>query len=103
MNQKTLLLTLPKEPFDVMVTGEKRLEFRKPSNWILSRLFYKDGTKKEYDLIKFVNGYGNDKPYFFCQFKGFYHSPINRIKKTYSYSNGLSVTPEENDVVIILG
>lgn len=55
-----------------MVTGEKREEFRKPSKWMLSRMFNKnkDGSKsfKKYDLVKFVNGYGNDKPYFIAEF-----------------------------------
>jgi hypothetical protein len=68
---KTLHLTLHKAAFDVMVTGEKKLEFRTPSKWINSRLFNKDGTKKHYDYIKFTNGYGSDKPYFVCEFKGF--------------------------------
>ncbi len=52
---RILHLTLSKMPFEVMVTGEKSTEYREPSKWILSRL-----QGKDYDLIKFVNGYGSD-------------------------------------------
>lgn len=68
---KILHLSLKKEPFEVMVTGEKNQEFRKPTKWILSRLYNKDGTPKHYDVVKFTNGYGKDKPQFVCEYKGF--------------------------------
>ena len=32
--KKILVLTLSKKPFEVMVTGEKYLEFRETKNWI---------------------------------------------------------------------
>jgi hypothetical protein len=35
---KILHLTLSKLPFEVMATGEKTTEYRKPSKWILSVL-----------------------------------------------------------------
>ena len=98
--KKTLHLTLSKKPFEVMVTGEKPEEFRKPSDWIESRLFNKDGSKKEYDLVKFVNGYGADKPYFSAIYGGFFPSIIN---KTVQYSNGLKVDVEPGDYVLMLG
>jgi len=63
-----LYLSLKKEPFAVMVTGEKQEEFRKNSGWIRSRLFDKKDNEKKYDYIKFVNGYGADKPYFICKY-----------------------------------
>ena len=61
-----LHLTLKKHWFDLMLSGEKKQEFRKPSEWIRTRLVGKD-----YDLIKFVNGYGSDKPYFVCECLGY--------------------------------
>lgn len=66
-----LSLTLNKEWFDIMVTGEKVHEFRRPSEWIKSRLYTPEGKAKEYDLVKFVNGYGKKSPYFICEYKGF--------------------------------
>ena len=54
-----------------MVTGEKNREYREPTKWISSRLFYKDGTRKDFDVVKFTNGYERDKPYFAASFLGF--------------------------------
>lgn len=67
MSKKTLHLSLKKEWFDLMVSGKKKVEYRapKPSGWICKRL------KKDYDVIKFTNGYGADKPYFICEYCGF--------------------------------
>lgn len=98
---KILYLSLSKEPFEVMVTGEKKQEFRKPTKWIMSRLYYRDGTEKHYDVIKFTNGYGKDKPSFCCEFLGFevMCGPVGRFK----YSNGFEVDLEAGDVVISCG
>lgn len=92
---RTLLLTLSKKPFQVMVTGEKTIEYRKPSKWILSRL-----KGKDYDYVKFVNGYGNDKPYFVAEYKGWTQ---NTLPYNLSYSNGLNVVTESGDLFIYLG
>lgn len=92
---KVLKLTLSKLPFEVMVTGEKSIEFRNPSKWIMSRLI-----GKEYTSVKFTNGYGNDKPYFICEYKGFCeeYSPSK-----FSYSNGLEVQTKIGTINILLG
>jgi hypothetical protein len=84
-----------------MVTGEKPEEYRVPSKWIEQRLYNADGTKKQYDLIKFVNGYGSKRPYFICKMRGFYKNPdAGRICK---YSNGLIVRVGLLSYVIQLG
>ena len=98
--QRTLHLTLSEKPFQVMVTGEKPVEFRKPSDWIKSRLFNKDGSRKDYDVVKLVNGYGKDKPFFIAIFNGFDQASEDSIQ---TYSNGLEVNIEENDFRIFLG
>jgi len=103
---KTLLLTLQSKPFQVMLSGEKTVEFRKPSDWIKSRLFNKDGSRKEYDVIKFVNGYGEDKPFFVAIFDGFDNftrGKYNECANQLIYSNGLEVILEEGDFQIYLG
>lgn len=97
---KTLFLTLSKEPFDVMVTGEKQIEFRKRSDWILSRLFNKDGSKKKFDVVKFTNGYGKDKPFFIANFKGVDQAATSNV---HTYSNGLKVYCKRFDLRIYLG
>lgn len=92
---RILHLTLSKMPFDVMVTGEKSTEYREPSKWILSRLHGKD-----YDLIKFVNGYGSDKPYFIAKFRGW---EIETNPYSVDFSNGLKVTTKKGTVKIYAG
>lgn len=94
MSQKILYLTLKKPQFQVTVSGEKSSEFRKPSQWILSRVL-----NKEYDLVKFTNGYGSDKPYFICEFISWkYAEPA-----THNYSNGLVVKVDSSYIEILLG
>jgi len=92
MNKKVLHLSLKKEPFDVMVTGEKFIEFRNPTKWIMSRLENKDGTPKKYDVIKFTNGYRPTKPNFVCQYKGFDEVDEQSGPVNFEFSNGLNVT-----------
>ncbi|MEX0662097.1 MAG: hypothetical protein WEA58_04080 [Balneolaceae bacterium] len=80
-----LHLTLSKKPFEVMVTGEKKEEFRKNSEWIRSRLFDSDRImERVYTHIKFVNGYGSDKPYFICEFDGFMECYMDVEPREYS-------------------
>ena len=72
-----------------MVTGEKKEEFRLQSKWIESRLIDSaTGKDKQYDRVKFVNGYGKHRPSFTVSFKG-YKLEANGVHKR--YSNGLEV------------
>ena len=64
--RNTLHLTLKKKWFQLMLSGQKQVEIRKRSEWIQQRLINKD-----YDIIRFVNGYGKEKPFFTCKFKGY--------------------------------
>ncbi len=86
---KILRLTLKKEPFDVMVTGEKKCEYRNPSKWIYSRLYNKMGMPKHYDFVEFTNGYGKGKPMFLCEYKGFIQ--LSHGIHTEPYSNGFHI------------
>ena len=92
---KTLYLTLKKPQFKVTLSGEKKIEYRRHSEWISSRL-----TNKKYENVKFVNGYGADKPYFIAKYNGF-----DQIKKNerLTFSNGLVVQVEVGDFAIKLG
>lgn len=93
-NKKVLYLTLKKPQFKVTISGEKNSEFRRPSKWILARILGKD-----YDLVKFTNGYGSDKPYFICEFNYWRHAEPN----THHYSNGLIVEVNSTYIEIVLG
>jgi len=80
-----------------MVTGEKAVEYRIPSKWILSRI-----VDKEYDLVLFTNGYGADKPYFVAKWLG-WDTVESKTNATITYSNGLKVEVEKGMVMIFLG
>ncbi len=101
---KTLYLTLSKKPFEVMVTGEKTEEFRKYSAWIESRLYNTyNWEEKKYDVIQFTNGYGKDKPFFTCRYRGFDTVYLGDLPPR-KYSNGLVVDDmTKGDFVILLG
>lgn len=95
----TLKLTLSKKPFDVMITGEKTVEYRRQSQWMKSRLFDKHENPREYSYIEFVNGYGNDRPRFTVEFKG-----VSVIERAYQiFSNGLTIDIKEPVYMIRLG
>jgi len=96
-----LNLTLGKMAFAVMVTGEKKVEYRKKSKWIESRLRYENGVQKKYDFVKFTNGYGKNRPYFIAEYKGY--NSCWRCAGTATYSNGLKVDIDYSDYVIYLG
>ena len=84
---KMLHLNITNEAFAVMVTGEKTNEYRLPSDWIKSRLF--TGKKnKIYDRIKFTAGYGRNKPYFICTYKGYC---LGNLYTNIVFSNGLKI------------
>lgn len=93
----TLKLTLSKKPFDVMKTGEKKIEYRKMSQWMKSRL-YKENVERTYEFVEFTNGYGKDKPSFKAEYKGFFVSTVD-VK----FSNGLYVVSDEPLYCIKLG
>ena len=95
----TLRLTLSKKPFEVMMTGEKVIEYRRSSQWIKSRLFNKQGKPRVYDTIEFVNGYGKDRPRFTVAYKGF--TLVDSVNET--FSNGLSVVINEPVYAIYCG
>lgn len=101
MEKKTTLhLTLTKEPFDVMQTGEKKIEFRKPTDWIKSRFYDKKGNVRVYDLVKFTNGYGSHRPNFTAEFNSLAFASSDYVLE---YSNGLKVPVEEGMYCIGLG
>ena len=78
----------------MMLQGVKKEEFRKPSDWIKSRL-----VGKQYKFVKFVNGYGNDKPYFICEYKGY-----RQTEKTQTIVfNKEKVEVNSGDYIIDLG
>jgi hypothetical protein len=96
---KILKFNLKTEPFMVMVTGEKTVEYRDIKPWMNSRLFDKEGNPRTYDFVKFTLAFGNNKPYFICRFNGF-----EKVKKVrMKYSNGFEVKFDDERWGIRLG
>lgn len=100
-DSRVLRLSLSKEPFEVMVTGEKAREYRRPSEWIKSRLegreLRPDGI---YDYVLFTNGYGGHRPWFVARFEAV---TVCRSPQSVSFSNGLLVEVSKGDYIIQLG
>lgn len=98
-NYKILRLNLKYEPFEVMITGEKNVEYRDIKPWVNSRLFNKDNSHKEFDYVKIMHAYSGDNPYFFCEFKG-----IKKVKGIHKkYSNGFEIHFDDERWGIQLG
>jgi len=96
---KVLTLVLKHAPYDVMETGEKKFEYREPTDWIKKRLYNKDGTERHYDLIKFTRGYVS-QPSFIAEYLGFTIADDSFFK---AYSNGLLVDVMQGDFIIQVG
>jgi len=58
-NPKILHLTIKKKWFDLILSGEKKEEYREIKDYWTTRL-----VGKKYDLIRFKNGYAKDAPSF---------------------------------------
>ena len=102
VKKKVLKLTLKKKWFDLMNSDEpwsKKIEFREPSEWILSRLLDENGNEKEYDLIEFKNGYGKNAPSFCCEFLGW---DIEEEQKEYFFGS-VKIISEVGTIKIFLG
>jgi signal peptidase I len=67
---RVLRLTLIKQWFDMIASGEKTEEYRTPSDWIFSRLI-----GKSYDVVEFSNGYGKHVPKVVVKFFGWHQGP----------------------------
>ncbi len=85
--KRMLQLNLKSLPFNVMLTGEKKVEYRDIKKWMNTRLFHKDGSPKQFDEVRFTLGYGSSQPYFICKFSGL--KKVRNVSK--KYTNGLEV------------
>lgn len=98
-DKKILQFNLKKLPFEVMVTGEKNIEYRDIKPWTNSRLLNKDGSIRHYDYVKFTLGHGGTNPYFICEFKG-----IEKVGNVHvCYSNGFEINFDNERWGIKLG
>lgn len=96
VHEKTLILTVHKKWFDLICSGEKKEEYRKASSWIESRLL-----NKEYDYVRFKNGYEKNSPCVTVEYKGYAKNTLFGFEKT--YSNGNKAPVHTGDYIIYLG
>jgi hypothetical protein len=74
---KILHLTLTKKWFDRISSGEKLEEYREPKEYWAKRLWVRDphfgldgGYYREFDIVRFKNGYAKDAPTMDVECKG---------------------------------
>lgn len=99
LNMKVLFLVLSQVAFDITGTREKPFELRNDSKWIRSRLFNKDGSLREYDVVVFQNGYRAKAEV--KTFK-FLRTEILRGRKNWRFSNDLKFSTKPGDYKILL-
>jgi len=102
-NKNTLFLLTEKRNVELIASGKKKIEYRRYSDWIGSRLIdYNTGEIKFYQYIKLTTMYNHGTPYVICKFEGF---EICKEKiEPIVYDNGFVVNnigPE--DFIIHLG
>ena len=84
---ETLKIIIKKEWFDKIANGTKKTEYREASPFWDSRLLDKNGKKRKYDRIEFINGYNTDARRMVTGFEGVserdgvFHIKIGKIYK----------------------
>jgi hypothetical protein len=67
----TLKIVIKGEWFDKIAAKEKVIEYRDITPFWRSRLYDKEGNKRDYEFIEFINGYNKDARRMITEFKGF--------------------------------
>jgi hypothetical protein len=70
-SKPTLKVVIKGEPFDMIKAKTKVIEYREVTPFWISRLYDKNGKKREYELIEFINGYNKDARRMVTKFVGF--------------------------------
>ena len=70
--EKSILkIVIKGEWFDEIASKKKKIEYREYTPFWISRLYDKDGKKRDYDLIEFINGYNTDARRMITKYEGF--------------------------------
>lgn len=83
----TLKIVIKSEWFDQIASKKKKIEYREYIPFWISRLYDKNGKKRQYDLIEFINGYNTNARRMTTKYEGFekkgelLHINIGRIIK----------------------
>ena len=85
--KSTLKIVIKGGPFDEIASKKKKIEYRDYTPFWISRLYDKNGKRREYDLIEFINGYNTDARRMVTKYEGFnkkgdlFHIHIGKIIK----------------------
>ena len=80
MEKKILHLTLKKKWFNLIVSGEKTVEYREFKPYWEKRLLDAFGNIKKFEEIYFKNGYARDAPFMRVELGTIQIMPVNGIK-----------------------
>jgi len=69
-DKKILHLTLKREWFDLILSGEKTEEYREYKPYWIKRLMGHCGRMKQFDIVRFRNGYRKEDPIMDVKFEG---------------------------------
>lgn len=70
--EKSILkIVIKGEWFDEIASRKKKIEYREYTPFWISRLYDKDGKKRDYELIEFINGYNTDARRMITKYEGF--------------------------------
>jgi hypothetical protein len=67
-NKRVLHLTLERKWFDLIAQGKKTSEYREYKDHWKSRLVSAGKGFRKFDEVRFVNGYGSDRPFMRVEF-----------------------------------
>lgn len=67
----TLKIVIKGEYFDMIKAKTKIIEYREVTQFWISRLYDKNGKKREYEFIEFINGYNKDARRMITKYEGF--------------------------------
>jgi len=67
---KILHLTLKKKWFDMIASGEKKEEYREVKPYWRKRLNDKNDNYREFDIVRFKNGYQKNAPFVDVELRG---------------------------------
>jgi hypothetical protein len=79
---RILHLTLKKKWFDLIKSGDKKLEYREDKPYWQKRLLHGDDTPRAFDIVRFKNGYAKDSPTMDVEFKGITFSGLKWLEPT---------------------
>lgn len=100
---KILHLTLKKKWFDLIASGEKKIEYREDKPYWRSRLIKEPYGKAMFDEIHFRNGYSKNAPFMRVKYDGMFPYIVGEIPTGLCPKNGEELDRDKQYFAITLG